>query len=33
LLAEDLAVPIWLVDSADDVWLAASVDPERITLD
>ncbi len=33
LLAEDLAVPIWVVDSADNVWPAASVDPERITLD
>ncbi len=33
LLSEDLAVPIWVVDSADKVWPAASVDPERITLD
>jgi len=33
LLAEDLAVPIWLVDSADNIWPAASVDPQLITLD
>jgi hypothetical protein len=33
LLAEDLGVPIWVVDSADNVWPAGSVDPERITLD
>jgi hypothetical protein len=33
LLAEDLAVSIWLVDSADNVWPAAGVDPEQITLD
>lgn len=33
LLAENLAVPIWLVDSAGNVWPAASVDPERIKLD
>lgn len=33
LLAEDLAVPIWVVDAADNMWPAASVDPELITLD
>jgi hypothetical protein len=33
LIAEDLTVPIWLVDSADNIWPAADVEPQLITLD
>ncbi|MBO0822457.1 MAG: hypothetical protein J2P27_01205 [Actinobacteria bacterium] len=33
MLSEDLAVPIWVVDSADNVWPADGVDSEQLTLD
>ena len=32
LLAAGLKAPVWIVDSADHVWLADQVDPHRLAL-